>query len=771
MKLFEAETGTITEARLTREKRGVSAETWYLAASAAAGFLLARAMIYGSYAPFGVSFLQAQQKNKRLLATFAGAVIGSCTVWHRADSVRYLAASLIALMLKLILRQVFNTKTRLFAALSTGIAVGLTGLVWRLSTEGSALTTLLYLAELMLSMAAAAVFSYAVNGSGRRFASPYDAEKRMTAVFALLALCCTSFPALTIAGAVIHFGRMAATVLVLAAAFAAGAYGGVITGLLIGLAADLTGTGAPLCTALYAAGGAAAGLAVRGGRLVSAAVFAGVNALAVLILPVGVQAYGAVAEAAAGAVIYALLPRGVMRLLPERRTRTAEESDYEMRLRRHMQAKLHGLAEAYEDIAKTMEPASEGENAKEADLLASAVDAACGRCENRAVCIREMAMDRRALQNILARGRAEPADFSGTVRSRCGRMDDVCACFTLAVRAGRERRIRAGEHRENRALLSRQYGQISALLDAEAEELSEGPHFERALETELKRLAASYGVEAEAAAYRDGSGRLHVELCGTDLHILNGQGKALAEAMQRICGVRMGLPEQLEGRHLSCLSFAEQPDFSCRIGATAEKKRGERISGDCGTYFTGKDGSMYVVLCDGMGSGSEARDEAVRTVKLLESFLRAGIEPKHAADIIRSSVRIRSDGETFATVDIAVVNPKTSELCTIKYRAAPTYLRRKCGGAFAVRMIEGSRELDDIAVTRTPLAEGDMIVLTSDGVTAGGTPSDFCECLKKLHCDNPRELSELLLRMSRTADERDDRTVIALHYAKHEIPV
>ena len=238
-------------------------------------------------------------------------------------------------------------------------------------------------------------------------------------------------------------------------------------------------------------------------------------------------------------------------------------------------------------------------------------------------------------------------------------------------------------------------------------------------------------------------------------------------------GVGMCMPEQIEGKFLSCLSFTELPAFACQIGATAEKKRSERISGDCGTYFKGKDGSMYVVLCDGMGSGAAAREEAVRTVKLLESFLRAGIEPRHAADIIKSSVSIKSDSESFATIDISVVNPKTSELCVIKYRAAPTYIRRKKGDGYAVRVVggKGETQLEDIAVERVPLNEGDMIVMTSDGVTAGCTQDDFCACLKKLHCDNPRELSELLLRMAKTDGEHDDRTVIALYYSKNSIPV
>lgn len=740
-----------------------------LCLAAAGGFLLAQTIIYGSRAPFGVSFLQAQQKNRRLLATAVGVLIGTCAAWHRIDSIRYLAAALIAMMLKLILRQVFRTRTPIFTALSTGLAIGLTGLVWRLSSGGGMLATLLDLAELMLSVTAAVVFFHALNGAGRHLSAPFEAEKRLLAVLILLALCSAALPGFSVGEMPMQTGRMVAVALVLIAAHAAGAYGGTVAGMAIGLAMDLAGSGVPLCTALYAVGGLTAGLAIRGGRVAAALTLTAVHGLTVLLLPVETHFYGAIIEAAVGAFLFAILPEALLQWKISKAPTLHNGED--ARIRRHMQARLQSLAEAYEDIARTMEPVQVRENAQEKDILAEGLEAACGRCESREICIREMASERRGFHAMLGRGRADPDDFCESVRTRCTRLEDVCSCLTLAIRAGRERWMRKGEYQENRALLSRQYGQLSALLDAEAVELSIEPQFEAALERELKRLTAEYGVAAEVVAYRDGTDCLHIEICGADLHALNGRGEKLVDAIEQISGVRMAMPEQLEGRHLSCLTFSERPECSCRIGATAEKKRGERISGDCGTYFTGKDGSMYVVLCDGMGSGTEAREEAVRTVKLLESFLRAGIEPKHAADIIRSSVQIRSDGENFATIDIAVVNPKTSELHTIKFRAAPTYLRRKCGSGYHVRILGDASSMEEITVTRTTLTAGDMIVLTSDGVMAGKSPEEFCNCLKKLHCDNPREMSELLLRMTKTEDNGDDRTVIVLHYTDHELPV
>ena len=62
-------------------------------------------------------------------------------------------------------------------------------------------------------------------------------------------------------------------------------------------------------------------------------------------------------------------------------------------------------------------------------------------------------------------------------------------------------------------------------------------------------------------------------------------------------------------------------------GVAARKKTGETVSGDAGTYFKRHDGKLYLLLCDGMGSGPEANRESTLAVRLLEQLLQAGDVP------------------------------------------------------------------------------------------------------------------------------------------------
>ncbi len=54
---------------------------------------------------------------------------------------------------------------------------------------------------------------------------------------------------------------------------------------------------------------------------------------------------------------------------------------------------------------------------------------------------------------------------------------------------------------------------------------------------------------------------------------------------------------------------------------------------------------LYLLLSDGMGSGQEAHREAALTVRLLEQFLRAGIEAAPALKTLNSALALLGGGD------------------------------------------------------------------------------------------------------------------------------
>ena len=77
-----------------------------------------------------------------------------------------------------------------------------------------------------------------------------------------------------------------------------------------------------------------------------------------------------------------------------------------------------------------------------------------------------------------------------------------------------------------------------------------------------------------------------------------------------------------------------------RVSSALRPQEGQQLCGDqLATVETG--GMLYLLLSDGMGSGPEAHREAALTVRLLEQFLRAGIEAAPALKTLNSALALR----------------------------------------------------------------------------------------------------------------------------------
>ena len=312
--------------------------------------------------------------------------------------------------------------------------------------------------------------------------------------------------------------------------------------------------------------------------------------------------------------------------------------------------------------------------------------------------------------------------------------------------------------------IQRQYKTISEILENSVEGVVNDTVYDRESGRTVKKLISDYGVEANAVVYKDARGILHVEVSGENLDTLLEHTEHLTIAVNNALGCTFELPVQTEGKDYSCISFKECPKHDFTVGATAEKRNGEQVSGDSATYFRDKDGNMFVILCDGMGSGEAAHKRAEEIMRLCESFLRIGVSPVSAAEIVAATLEQQDGGAGGVTLDIARIDPYTSVLTSVKYGAAPTYIRhRTADGRYSLSKICAGGpggELYGIADAVTELQEGDTVLMASDGAENG---THLEKCLVGIMTDDPSDLCEILMRML-PRDAADDRTLIAVSY-------
>ena len=199
--------------------------------------------------------------------------------------------------------------------------------------------------------------------------------------------------------------------------------------------------------------------------------------------------------------------------------------------------------------------------------------------------------------------------------------------------------------------------------------------------------------------------------------------------------------------------------FTVELAVGCAERSGSEVSGDRGATCRDRWGNFYVILCDGMGTGPEARAESDRAAKLLTAFLEAGTLPDEAMAQLNSFYVLRQSS-VFSTVDLVMVSLVTGEGRLYKWGAAPSYLLQgqrveKIGTASPP---PGCGVGSAHAARQYPLSlkDEETLFLVSDGAFGEETERRIAE----IRSGTVRDLAGCLITMGEHGD--DDRTVAVL---------
>ena len=178
------------------------------------------------------------------------------------------------------------------------------------------------------------------------------------------------------------------------------------------------------------------------------------------------------------------------------------------------------------------------------------------------------------------------------------------------------------------------------------------------------------------------------------------------------------------GKTMESGNLRFQPEVAvCSVGK-------ETANGDRCVYFAGTAGRYYVVLCDGMGTGLGAAQEAKAASEMLRRLLSAGFPAEYALRNLNSLCAL-SRRAGAVTVDLAEIRLDTGAVALYKWGAMPSYVvsrlgTEKIGTADAppgLSVTEGRETVDRLSLRR-----GETLVMLSDGVggeVAPGRAADW----------------------------------------------
>lgn len=736
------------------------------------GGVLAGAEIFGGYAPFALGLTAASGAGLEGLSALIGACFGYMVFRGFLDGLPYVAACILTFSVSFAFYDVKLYRQGWFMPVIAALLGGVTEFVYLSDTLTGVAQVVFFATELLLIAASAFFYRLALSPWTQK---REDVELSGRQVVSLFILGCTVLISLAEVRFVgISIGCLAGALGTMIAAWKGNAGVGAAVGVCTGLAMDLALGMTPQYTMAYAFAGLLTGVFRNQGKLFGALTYVLANGVMVLWNWDSGPHLSILYEVFAASVIFMVMPERVFRRVSAWLSRERSGgAAVDERTKAYARERLEETANAFRELYDTLRTSFRRVAPNDMDgsgVFHRAANKVCVLCALRDHCWqREYPTTMNALNDglpqMLKRGRGLAEDFPLHFRSKCLNFPLLLATANEELTALRYRRQFQSRAREGREAVCRQYGMFAHSLDEVVRQMGDEPVRDLGRERRLRQHLATLGIEAAAATWYDRAGHLIMEVSGSELDALKNQEEK--EKLTRLLRVPLNEPEERKDGEITYLRWRQAEPLMAVAGVSAQKKEGQTVSGDAGAWFKTDEGSLFVLLCDGMGSGADAHRESSLAIRLLEKFLRCGMEPEDALNTLNNALALRCEEEGgFTTIDLFCLDLYTGEAGFYKLGAAPTYVRRKGvvtrvnGCALPAGLTVGESGPD---VSKMRLEAGDSVVLVSDGIADAREDGWIKSVLAEYDGNDPKTLAALLMEGSNQREgATDDRTVVVL---------
>lgn len=231
------------------------------------------------------------------------------------------------------------------------------------------------------------------------------------------------------------------------------------------------------------------------------------------------------------------------------------------------------------------------------------------------------------------------------------------------------------------------------------------------------------------------------------------------------------------------ITFEENAGFKCFYQVRRIKKYGSTVSGDNFSIKENEDGKLYMMISDGMGSGSLASCESCLMIDTMEEMMEAGFDPLYGISFSNECMTNKNNGRTFTTFDMGVIDLYEGTIEIYKQGAAASFIVHRGAEEKDVKIIRGTTlpigilEQTECDISRDDLQDGDMIVMVSDGIFSNVEQEfgeeDLAELLRGVDSNNCKEIMNQIMQELFYKNQgrfMDDATIIVVYVAKNQIP-
>lgn len=236
-----------------------------------------------------------------------------------------------------------------------------------------------------------------------------------------------------------------------------------------------------------------------------------------------------------------------------------------------------------------------------------------------------------------------------------------------------------------------------------------------------------------------------------------------------VCGLK-------QETNLCVNTYASQDRYILQLGVCKKTKDGSVISGDSKLTLKLDDGKYLLAISDGMGTGPKARQASQIAVKMLQRLLSSGFDKDTSIELINSTLSQTTEEDTFATLDIAILDLYAGNIEFIKNGACPTYIKqnKKVQIIKALTLPAGILENINLVVYDKDIEPDDILLMCSDGIMESNPEYQNKELwvrdiLESIETDNVQKIADVITKEAIDngyGQAKDDMTIIVAKFIK-----
>lgn len=744
----------------------------------ATGILFAMAMPYSNIAPFGLSFLAQERKlSLGALVSFVMTSIGSIIACDRLEAAKYIGAGLIYIAVLFVLENGIKI-TDIAAGLAAAAGVFLSGMMVVYWQGFDFMAVLLLLCESVIVVAGTVVMdkSRKLILDRKVPIEKYTGDEKVS-LGVMVAIAVMSLRKIYV-GDAFSLMNMTAFVVILIIASSCGVGYATVTGVVLGAVCGIgTDFFMPMLGA-FGFCGFLSGVLSRFGK--GGVVAGGVLANAVLIVYTNgaLQSMLTIYEIMVASVIFAILPSKVTAMVKGILYFQKKDKENIVKVKEGIVRKLRSAANSFSSVARTLDKLSDRE--KETDmtdvaaLFDAAADKICRNCRKSAVCWgKDFNATYKAMFKLLEimeqKGIVTEKDVEERFKINCLNLPKLLNEMNRQFDIYQLRRVWKSKLNESRELVGEQLTGVSKIIDNIAVEIDEDVKFDMVSAEDIRAKLEKKGIKLNNMnVLQDRNGRYKVELTLKKCFLGHKGESIIKNVMKSTLNRDVIMYETiLEDRKMAKLDFYEKERYiiemdHASIGAS-------ETNGDNYRFSKLKSGKYVIMISDGMGTGHRASKESEAIIELLDSFIEAGFDSTVAVRLINSVMIMKSEGETFVTIDMCIIDLYTGEAEFIKMSAEPSFIMQKDGicmvksSSLPMGIIAGA-EADVISHN---VQSGDTIVMMTDGVESKKNGGRWIrEFIENNTDDKESGLAKRILEQAIEENGgavKDDMTVLCAH--------